>query len=55
MYNPVSHIIYAVQGSDIRDVIVAGRILVKDQKLLTINLEDTLKKIAAISAIIKEA
>jgi 5-methylthioadenosine/S-adenosylhomocysteine deaminase len=55
MYNPVSHIIYTVQGSDIRDVIVAGRILVKDQSLLTINLEDTLKKIAAISRIIKEA
>jgi 5-methylthioadenosine/S-adenosylhomocysteine deaminase len=55
MYHPVSHIVYAVQGSDVRDVIVAGRILVKDQKLLTLNLEDTLKKIAAISRMIKES
>jgi 5-methylthioadenosine/S-adenosylhomocysteine deaminase len=55
MYHPVSHIVYAVQGSDVRDVIVAGRILVKNQKLLTLNLEDTLKKIAAISRMIKES
>lgn len=55
MYNPVSHIIYAVQGSDIQDVMVAGRILVRDRNLLTIDLEDTLKKIAAISRIIRES
>jgi 5-methylthioadenosine/S-adenosylhomocysteine deaminase len=55
MYHPVSHIIYAVQGSDVRDVIVAGRILVRDRKVLTLNLEDTLKKITAISRIIKES
>jgi 5-methylthioadenosine/S-adenosylhomocysteine deaminase len=55
MYNPVSHIIYTVQASDVRDVIVSGRILVRDQNLLTLNLEDTLKKIAAISRMIKES
>jgi 5-methylthioadenosine/S-adenosylhomocysteine deaminase len=55
MYHPVSHIIYAVQGSDVRDVIVAGRILVRDRKVLTLNLEETLKKITAISRIIKES
>ncbi len=56
MYHPVSHIVYAVQGSDVRDVIVAGRILVSDRKLLTIDLEDTLKITGAIGKnIIKRA
>ncbi|MEA1946699.1 MAG: amidohydrolase, partial [Thermodesulfobacteriota bacterium] len=54
MYNPVSHIIYAVQGSDIRDVIVAGRILVRNQNLMTIDLDDILERVAAISQIIKK-
>jgi 5-methylthioadenosine/S-adenosylhomocysteine deaminase len=56
MYNPVSHLIYTAQGSDVRDVIVAGKILVRDRNLLTIDLEDTLKSIGAIgNNIIKRA
>jgi 5-methylthioadenosine/S-adenosylhomocysteine deaminase len=49
VYNPVSHIVYAAQGSDVRDVIVAGRILVKDRKLLTVDLEDILEKVVKFS------
>jgi len=56
MYNPVSHLIYTAQGSDVRDVIVAGKILVRDRNLLTIDLEDTFKSIGAIgNNIIKRA
>ncbi|MFC1814238.1 amidohydrolase family protein [Thermodesulfobacteriota bacterium] len=54
MYNPVSHIVYAVRGSDVRDVIVSGRILVKDRKLMTLDLEEILEKVAEISQIIKK-
>jgi 5-methylthioadenosine/S-adenosylhomocysteine deaminase len=54
MYNPLSHIVYSVQGSDVRDVIVAGRILVRDQNLLTIDLEDILERVAEISEVIKK-
>ncbi|TES90222.1 MAG: amidohydrolase [Desulfobacteraceae bacterium] len=53
MYNSVSHIIYAVQGSDVRDVVVAGRIIVRDQNLLTIDLEDILARVVKISDDIK--
>ena len=53
IYNPVSHIVYAAQGSDVQDVVVDGRILVKDRKLLTVNLENIIEEIIKFSKIIK--
>ena len=54
MYNPASHIIYTAQGSDVRDVIVAGRILLRNKNLLTIDLKDILKRVAQLSGTIKK-
>jgi 5-methylthioadenosine/S-adenosylhomocysteine deaminase len=54
MYNSVSHIVYTAQGSDVRDVMVAGRILVRNKNLLTLDLEDILERVAAISQVIKK-
>ena len=53
LYNPVSQIVYAAQGSDVRDVIVNGKVLLRNRKLLTIELEDILKKVADIAAVVK--
>jgi 5-methylthioadenosine/S-adenosylhomocysteine deaminase len=53
MYNPVSHIAYAVQGPDVRDVIVEGKVIMRDRNLLTIDLEDILEKIVKLGRIIK--
>ena len=49
IYNPISHMVYAAQGSDVQDVIVNGRLLVKDRKLLTINIEDIIEKVIKLS------
>jgi 5-methylthioadenosine/S-adenosylhomocysteine deaminase len=49
MYNSVSHIVYTAQGSDVRDVMVAGRILVRNKNLLTIDLEDILERVTRLS------
>jgi 5-methylthioadenosine/S-adenosylhomocysteine deaminase len=54
VYNPVSHIVYAAQGSDVQDVIVNGRILIKDRKLLTVDLENIIEKIIKLSENIKK-
>lgn len=54
VYNPVSHIVYAAQGSDVQDVIVDGRILIKDRKLLTVDLENIIKKVIKFSKNIKK-
>ncbi|MCK4487089.1 MAG: amidohydrolase [Desulfobacterales bacterium] len=39
LYDPVSHLIYAASGSDVRDVIIDGRLVVQDRALFTINVE----------------
>lgn len=39
LYDPVSHLVYAAGGSDVRDVIIDGRLVVHDRALLTINIE----------------
>jgi 5-methylthioadenosine/S-adenosylhomocysteine deaminase len=54
MYNPISHITYSVQGSDVREVMVAGRILVSNKNLLTIDLEDILERLSRLSEVIKK-
>jgi 5-methylthioadenosine/S-adenosylhomocysteine deaminase len=54
MYHPVSHIVYAAKGSDVRDVIVNGKVLVKDGRLLTIDLEKLFEKVSEIGRLIKK-
>ncbi|MBU4208884.1 MAG: amidohydrolase [Proteobacteria bacterium] len=53
MYNPVSHIVYAARGSDVQDVIVAGKVIVRDRKILTFDLEDVLERASLIGETIK--
>lgn len=44
IYNPMSHITYAMGGSDVRDVIVGGNVVVRNRRLLTIDQETVLKE-----------
>jgi 5-methylthioadenosine/S-adenosylhomocysteine deaminase len=37
MFEPVSHLVYAVKGSDVRDVVVEGRVIMKDRVVLTLD------------------
>jgi 5-methylthioadenosine/S-adenosylhomocysteine deaminase len=53
VYNPVSQIVYAANGQDVRDVLVSGNILVRNRELLTVDLEDILEKVREISEDIK--
>ncbi|MBU4010653.1 MAG: amidohydrolase family protein, partial [Proteobacteria bacterium] len=54
MYNPVSHIVYSATGSDVRDVIVSGKMVVRNKRLLTMNLEDIIDKINNLASRIKK-
>jgi 5-methylthioadenosine/S-adenosylhomocysteine deaminase len=49
LYNPYSQIVYSAIGSDVRYVIVNGRILVDDRKLVTINLDEVILEVDKIS------
>lgn len=53
LYDATSHVVYAVNGSDVRDVIVAGRILVENRQLRTLDLETILENARRIGETIK--
>ena len=37
LYDPVSHLVYAAHGEDVRTVMVNGRVLMRDRKMLTLD------------------
>jgi 5-methylthioadenosine/S-adenosylhomocysteine deaminase len=37
MYDPISHLVYVIHGDDVRNTIVNGRVLMRDQKVLTLD------------------
>jgi len=43
LYHPVSHIVYSARGSDVTTVIIDGRFVLEDGRLLTINLNEVLE------------
>ena len=47
MYNPISQLVYAAKGSDVRDVVVAGRPLVRNRKLMNIDLKEIMGQVGA--------
>ena len=44
LYHCHSHLVYAVHAADVRHVMVSGRLLVRDRRLLTIDLEDVIRE-----------
>jgi 5-methylthioadenosine/S-adenosylhomocysteine deaminase len=49
LYNPISTIVYSASGSDVKDVIVNGRVLMKDRTFTTIDAEEVMAKVREIS------
>jgi 5-methylthioadenosine/S-adenosylhomocysteine deaminase len=47
MYRPVSHLVYAANGGDVRDVMIGGRFVVRGRALLTVDVEDLMDRISA--------
>ena len=37
MYEPLSHLVYAVKGADVRHSVIEGRVVMRDRKLLTLD------------------
>jgi 5-methylthioadenosine/S-adenosylhomocysteine deaminase len=37
LYDPVSHLVYAAKGADVRHVVIDGRVVMKDRKVLTLD------------------
>jgi 5-methylthioadenosine/S-adenosylhomocysteine deaminase len=44
MYDPISQLVYALKADDVRDVMVNGKAVVSDRRILTLKSDDVLKK-----------
>jgi 5-methylthioadenosine/S-adenosylhomocysteine deaminase len=44
IYDPYSHLVYAATGADVQTVLVHGRVVVRDRRLLSFDLEETLAR-----------
>jgi 5-methylthioadenosine/S-adenosylhomocysteine deaminase len=49
LYNPFSTIVYSAGGGDVRDVVVNGRILMKDRIFRTLEPEEIIERVKEIS------
>lgn len=48
MYDPVSHLVYAARGSDVRDVLVNGELVVRNGQIVTVDLRDLLDEVSSL-------
>jgi 5-methylthioadenosine/S-adenosylhomocysteine deaminase len=55
MYDPVSHLVYATHGDDVQTVIVNGKILMRDRKVLTLDEKAVLAEARAAAVKVREA
>ena len=53
MYNPYSHLVYSVKGSDVTTSIINGKIVMENRKLLTIDIEKIMADVNEIAKNIK--
>ncbi|MFZ5453119.1 MAG: amidohydrolase family protein [Thermodesulfobacteriota bacterium] len=44
IYDPYSHLVYAANAGDVQTVLVHGQVVVRDRRLLTFDLEETLAR-----------
>jgi len=55
MYDEYSHIVYAAGGSDVETVIINGRIVMENRRLLTINEDETMQRVRKIAERVKKS
>jgi 5-methylthioadenosine/S-adenosylhomocysteine deaminase len=52
LYNPVSQIVYAASGADVKDVIVSGKIIVHNREVLSLDVENIIEEVASLAKVI---
>jgi 5-methylthioadenosine/S-adenosylhomocysteine deaminase len=54
LHQPASAIVYAARGSDVRTVMVGGRLLVKNRRVLPVDMEDVMHRVGRISQVLSD-
>jgi 5-methylthioadenosine/S-adenosylhomocysteine deaminase len=55
MYDPVSHLVYVTRGDDVETVLVNGKTLMRDHRVLTLNEESVLSEARRLADRVREA
>jgi 5-methylthioadenosine/S-adenosylhomocysteine deaminase len=55
IYHPESHIVYAAKSSDVRDVLVDGRVLVRNRQILHLDVAEIMAGVREVARQIKPA
>jgi 5-methylthioadenosine/S-adenosylhomocysteine deaminase len=55
IYNEYSHLVYAVNGADVDSVIINGKVVMEDRRLLTIHEGDVMNEVREIAVKIKKS
>ena len=55
MFDPISHLVYVSRGDDVRNTIVAGRVLMQRGAMTTLKQDDVLKEARAMAQRVREA
>ena len=50
LYDPVSQMVYCAKASDVRDVFVSGRVVVRNRKICTVSYEDVRESVNELAA-----
>jgi len=54
IYNPYCHLVYAVDGADVETVIVNGKVLVEDKRLISVDIEKIKYEVLNLATQIKQ-
>ncbi len=55
MYHPLSHLVYVTRGDDVRNVVVNGRVLMRDRRVLTLDAAAVKAEANAFAARVRAA
>jgi 5-methylthioadenosine/S-adenosylhomocysteine deaminase len=53
MYHPASHLVYSARGSDVSTVVIAGRIVMRDRRILTFDAEAAMDEVNRLATAIR--
>jgi 5-methylthioadenosine/S-adenosylhomocysteine deaminase len=54
LYNPLSNLVYSASGADVRDVIINGKILMRNRSIQNLDIQDVMRRVRQISERIKK-
>ena len=55
IYSEYSHLVYAMSGADVDTVLINGKVVMENRKLLTINETDVMQKVREIAVKVKQS